>query len=82
MPVINKKRSQKQTTQADRAAKLLIAIANNVTSSDKKDYKTKYGTSEATISRYLNVNVHDASEAIRMNKFFSKKISNREKELA
>jgi hypothetical protein len=72
----------KQITLLDRAKAQLSELAPNVSSRDKKDAAAQCEVSIMTIHRYLSNDVRELDTATKLIRFFKKRISDREKELA
>ena len=59
----------------------LIAIKENVTSQDRKDYVKEAGVTEQLIVFYLKGDVRDTDTGLKMLKFFTEKIRIRQEEI-
>lgn len=69
-------------TQLDIAKTQLREIAPNVSRSDKRDAARECEVSIMTIHRYLSDDVRELDTALKILRFFKRRISAREKELA
>jgi hypothetical protein len=74
---VKNKNENTKVSQLDKANKALKDLAHNVISEDRKEA----GVSEPTIVAYLKGEGKDLSTAMKLLRFFRKKISDREKEL-
>jgi len=76
------RKNNKSKVQLLEFAEALKSIAADVSANDKKNFISKNGCSEATISRYLKGDVKDTSIAYKLLVFFKKEIQKRNSILA
>lgn len=68
-------------TQRERLAAELVAIKEDITATDRKEYLSNHATKKGTLSMYLNGDVRDNDKAVEMLKFFRERIAKRDQEL-
>lgn len=71
------KKQNTKNSQLDKANMALMDLAVNVTSEDRKEC----GVSVVTVVAYLKGEGKDLGTAMKLLRFFSKRISDREKEI-
>lgn len=70
--------NDKDFTQKERIANLLVEINKDVTESDRASFMDEKKISRVSLSRYMNGKVRNVDLALEMLLFFQKKIADRE----